>query len=147
MTSALAHAPAEIIAQMIIDLAKGTDPDDSLTWPVYADFAPESPDQLIAVNTAESIDGGKDQMGEVTELHGVQILVRSNTYSAGQVKARDIAVTLDEQIQNKQVTYSGSDYIVSSFRRRGGVMNPTRLVKNSRRNAFTFGGTVTIREV
>jgi hypothetical protein len=147
MTSALAHAPAEIVAQMIIDLAKGTDPGDSLAWPVYVDFAPESPDQLIAVDTSESIDGGKCQTGEVTELHGIHVLVRSNTYSAGQVKARDIAVTLDEQVQNKQVTYSGSDYIVSSFRRRGGVLNPTRLDKDSRRNVFTFHGTVTIREV
>lgn len=147
MTSALSHSPAQIVSAMVIAFSKGTDPDDSSTWPVYTDFTPESPDELIVVNTAENMDGGKDQFGEMSELHGIQVMVRSNTYQAGQAKARDIAVTLDEQVKNKQVSVDSSTYIVSSFRRRTGVMNPTRLVKESRRNAFTFHGTVTIREV
>lgn len=147
MTSLLSHSPAQIVSAMIIAFGKGTDPDASSAWPVYTDFTPESPDQLITVSTVESKDGGKDQFGEMTELHGIHVMIRSNNYATGQQKTHAIAVELDEQVQNKLVTVSGTSYVVSSFRRRTGVLNPTRLTKQSRRNVFTFHGTVTIREL
>jgi|TARA_R110000824_G_scaffold89320_1_gene219040 hypothetical protein len=143
MTALLLNSPTEIIAQLIINLGKGT---DAGTYPVFADFAPESPDNLISVHTNASRMGPKDMVeGDVAEAFGFQVAVRSATFSSGEQKARDIANTFDP-IQNKQVTYDGNVYIVTSITRRTGVLNPTRNLEDSRRNLFTTNYTTFIRQ-
>jgi len=143
MTALLLNSPSEIIAQLIINLGKGT---DAGTWPVFADFAPESPDDLISVNTNASRIGAKDMVvGDVAEAFGIQVAVRSASFSSGEQKARDIANTFDT-VQNRQVTDLGNDYVISSITRRGGILNPTRNVEESRRNSFTVNFTTFIRQ-
>lgn len=142
--TALSNSPSEIISQLLIDLSLATDAD---TWPVFADFAPESPDNLVSVFTTPSRLQGKDHViGDVAEHMGFQISVRSGSFSSGDQKARNIAASFDIQ-KNVTVTYSGSSYILSSITRRSGILNPTRNVEDSRRNLFTFNCTTTIRQL
>jgi len=142
MTALLLNSPSEIIAQLIINEGKGT---DSGTYPVFADFAPDSPDNLISVFTAPSKMGDKDMMGDVAEAMGLQLAVRSATFFSGEQKARDIANTFD-LTKNKQVTYDGNTYLISSITRRGGILNPSRNIEGSRRNLFTVNFTTFIRQ-
>lgn len=148
MSGVLSNSPSEIIAYLVINLGKGTNPNASSSWPVYVDFSPESPDNLIVINTEAGRLSGKDHVeGDVPEHVGFQVAVRSSSFSSGEQKARDIAITFDEQVSQKLITISGTSYIISSITRRSSVINPTRNISNSRRNLFTFHATTTIRQV
>jgi len=141
--AALSNSPSEIITQLLIDLSLAT---DAGTWPVFADFAPESPDNLISIFTTPSRLQGKDHVvGDVAEHNGFQVSVRSSSFSPGDQKARTIADSFDS-LKSQEVTYDGSSYILSSITRRTGILNPTRNVEDSRRNLFTFNCTTTIRQ-
>lgn len=142
MSNLLASSPAEIVSQLIINLGHGT---DSGTWPVYADFKPNSPDNLIVVHTVTESLGNKDQFGDVAEHPGVQVEIQSGSYTAGSQKARDIANALDVMSQ-RLVTYGGEDYVISSFLRKSPVRNPTRNLEDTNRDLFTFYGSITVRQ-
>jgi hypothetical protein len=148
MSGSLSHPPSMIIAKLIEDLGKGTNPSASSVWPIYVDFSPDSPDQLIVVFTSPGSLKGKDHVvSEETEHFGFQLSVRSSSFSPGESKARAIAIEFDEEVQNKAVSLGGSNYIISSIKRKSSVLNPTRNIEGSRRNLFTFHATTSIREV
>lgn len=148
MSGSLSHAPSLIIAKLIQDLGLGTNPSASSAWPIYVDFSPDTPDQLIVVFTSSGELKGKDHVvGEEAEHYGFQISVRSTSFSPGNSKARGIAIEFDEEVKYKEVSLEGSTYIISSIKRKSSVLNPTRNIQGSRRNLFTFHATTSIREV
>jgi hypothetical protein len=145
MSGALANSISEIVTQLIIDLGLGT---EGSTWPVYTDFSPDTPDNLIAVfSEAGKIRGRNHVNGEYVEHNGIQIAVRSSTFSSGEQKARAIAVAFDEDIQNKQVTISSNTYVIPAISRTSNVLNPSRNIEGSRRNLFTFHCLVPVRQI
>lgn len=95
----LTHSPADVIRNLIIDLAHGTAPSDEDDWPVYVGNEPDTPDNVITVyDTAGRLDSKNMTDGEVVEHPGFQVRVRSasqNQYYAGYNKIDAIAKALD----------------------------------------------------
>ena len=81
MTGTLYHTPAEIIAQLLIDLglANGAEEDEALTgWVVFAIHKPETPDQAILLtDTAGRLHNREMVRGITGEHYGIQVLTRS----------------------------------------------------------------------
>jgi hypothetical protein len=119
----LAHGPAEVIGQLLIDLGLGTDPDADPAgeWPVYAPAEPawaqgEDPDRLIFVTDTAGLDEGHSQYsGRRQDRYGGQVGVRAGTQSGdGWVRANAISVDLTERVDGAVVVLDGSRYKVHS---------------------------------
>ncbi len=154
MTGSLSHSQADIIAQLLIDLAFGTDPTIDGTWPIYVTEEPDNPDNVITVyDTVGTSDGRTQFDGEQQIHHGVQVRVRSTTHHPGYDKANDIAVGLDETILRDTVGVASvfgtgtAQYFVDSVSRKGDVISLGRESPNSKRTIFTINATVALREV
>jgi len=151
MSGSLNHSPAQIIAQLLIDLSVGTDPASETTWPVYNTSLPDSTssDNAICVyDTTGEMDSRMMIGGEWEERYGINIRIRSSDHVAGVAKMNALAVALDTQVQNAAVamTTPTSVYAVQSVSRRSGPFDngpePT-----SGRRVFTVNYLASLRQV
>ena len=148
MSGALTHSPADIIRQLLIDLSLGTAPADSGSWPIYVSAVPDTPDSIVTVtDTTGKDDGRLMNGGERQEHHGFQIAIRAVTHAAGFTKARAIAVSIDEDVDNADVTVSSSSYVVYAISRISGVIVAGKNPPTSKRNLFTINAVVALRQV
>ena len=112
MTTTLEHSPADIVRQLLIDLALGAN--GGVSWPVYASNEPSSnnsnvPDALIVVtDTASRKDGRSQVSGQLFQHYGVQILVRHPTHKVGFLKASAIERTLSENVNRQSVSLAAA---------------------------------------
>jgi len=147
MSGSLDHSPADIIRQLLIKLALGTDPDDDDSWPIYAYRIPETPDNLIAViDTTGKKQGRIMTDGEVQETAGIQVYVRAATISTARAKANAIVIALDESIKRSIVTISTSMYLVWNVSRTGPMINVGKEIPTSKRNVLTINAVVSLRQ-
>lgn len=147
MPGTLLHSPAQIVAQLLVDLSLGNAPNvggSQPTWPVFVDNEPNSPNDLITVTDTLGISFAKDAFGDRNEHHGVQVKVRGGTHGAGWPKARAIAIAFDGIVEPAIVTVGGTDYCVGMVRRTGDVL---RLgpEPNSTRRGYTVNAVVYVR--
>ena len=146
MSGSLAHSPAMILRQALVDLALGTAPADAGNWPVYVSQEPDSPDSVITVYDTAGVKDGRDQVsGRVYEHYGAQVRVRDANHAEGYAKAQTVAVALDESLRLRVVTVSGSRYVVYGVTRTGTVLSLGKDVATSKRNLFTFNVLVALR--
>ena len=101
MSGLLAHSPAAIVRQLLIDLAIGS---EAASWPVYATSEPDEPDACLTVyDTAGRLQGRTHPDGEVQGLDGVMIRVRAADAESGWAKANAVAIALDEDVYDAAV--------------------------------------------
>lgn len=147
MSGLLQHSPADVIRYLIIQLGSGSNPDASLAWPVYAAKEPNLPDNCITVFDTEGRDDGRTSPdGERQEFHGVQVKIRATTHALGWDKARDIAVSLDEEVLNETVAIGSSRYVVTAVTRTSGVLVVGSDTPSSNRRIFTFNAVVSVEQ-
>lgn len=144
MSGSLTHSPAEIIRQLLIDLGVGT---ASGSWPVKFATEPDNPDNVITVYNAAGRSSGRVQNGgERQEHHGFQVRVRSTSESVGYVKARVIAVALDENVLLTTVTVDSSTYRIQSISRTGDVISLGKNHPTTNLNLFTINALASLRQ-
>ena len=144
MPGTLDHTPADIVRELLIGLALGTDPDDSGAWPVFSPNEPDLPDEMIAVSDTQGRDGGRTAPdNERAEHQGIQVMVRGKTSPRGWVKANAIAIALDT-VWNRNVTMDSSEYTVYGIMRTGNVLPLGKAVPESRRWMFSINAIVSI---
>lgn len=136
----LNHSPPEIARKLCIDKGWGAEATDAsytgggstalplkykgAAWPVFANGEPEMPDSCLMWFPAASRVHGRDHVEGVTHEHfGVQLTVRAARESAGWVKARALANSLDRETTLVNVTIDGSTYLVYSIGRTTGVLS------------------------
>jgi hypothetical protein len=139
------HSPATILRQFLIDA--GLVPVElDVQWSCYIASMPESPaDALCAYDTSGTKDGRLMQ-GLVIERAGVQIKVRSTSYTDGWSKAEAVRMALDA-ILRTPVTVAGVNYIILVFIRSTGVVAlGTEPGTTSRNVSFTINGLVAINQ-
>lgn len=115
MSTALLHSPADMIAQLLVDLGLGTSPtaDPLGAWPVYVDQEPATPDNCITVyDTSPQSDGRSMIDGETFQHFGFQVRVRGITHKIGYAKAEAIRVMLNENSYDKTVHLDLSHYLI-----------------------------------
>jgi len=95
MAGTLAHSPAEIVRQLLVDLELGVNP-PSAGWQAYSTSEPTSPDNVITVYDTAGRSHGRDSViNDRQEHHGIQVRVRSATFRDGWLKSNIIAQALD----------------------------------------------------
>lgn len=145
----LEHSPADILGQLLVLMGVGTEPTDDLSWPVYVANEPDLPDNCITVyDTAGRDDGRMQVSGERAEHHGVQVRIRSTTHPIGYLKAREVAVALDEDVYQEGVTFdSGESYTVHSVSRTGDVLPLGKESPTSERRLFTVNAVICLKQL
>ena len=146
---------ADIIRQLVIDLAEGVDHRFSTAdWPVFATNEPENPDKLITVYSTTGIIEGRLQVnGQVEIQAGCQIRIRSTDHPTGEAKLSTLTTELEQTVYNTEVTLldtSGNPtsnvYIVHALTRRGDVAYLGIDPGNSNRHLFTVNYTFNLTE-
>lgn len=101
---ALTHSPADVTAQLLVDLGVGEAHDSGENWSTFEGQEPDTPDDCLTVYLAAGVLHGRQQHGEEVESHGVQIRVRSRTQGQGFKKAHEVRTALAESVAGAQVT-------------------------------------------
>ena len=140
MAGLLTHPPARVIAQFLVDLGLGVEPDerDPAAWSVYYGSEPPSPDEVITVRGTTGTDEGTTMTdGVLQERYGLQVRIRSLEEDAGDLKARTIATTL-HPVTNRWVNLDGTEYLVSNVDVVGGVLPLGKSQVGTSLNLFTI---------
>ena len=150
----LTHSPADIVAQMLIDLALGTDPETldgrgqpAGAWPIYASDEPDAPDNCISVFDTVGRDHGRIFQGALQGHPGFQVRVRAATHAEGWAKADAIQATLAESVEWRTVHVGTSTYEVNAVVDIGDVLALGKEPGTSRRVFFTLNALLVAEEV
>ncbi len=147
-TTDLLHSPANVLAQLLVDMGQGTAPEESDAWPVYTAKEPNLPDNCITCyDTSPREDGRVHTDGERQEHQGVQVRVRARTHPAGYAKIRALATALDQYVYQALVSLDGAEYLLWSVSRTGGILSLGVDSPNTRRVLFTLNAVLTVRLV
>jgi Bacteriophage minor capsid protein len=138
--------PSDIIRRALIALGHGNDPPNT-TWPIYIALLPDVPDNAAVVYDQTGRDRGRNMTGERTEMHGIQVVIRSKStqYIEGYVKSRNIAVAFDNFSQY-EITISGHRYVIWSATRTTEVIDAGQEETVSKRRMFSVNAVVNIRQ-
>lgn len=149
MAGTLQHSPADVLRYLLIDHSMGGLPSgvSNADWSIFVDNEPDSPDNCITVYNSVSKQNGRVMVGEVCELHGIQVRVRSQISKTGYNKIREIAVEIDENVIIDTVTIGTATYCVHSFKRTTDIISFGKDTPNqSKRHIHTFNGLLTVRQ-
>jgi hypothetical protein len=140
----LNHSPADIIAQVLVDLGQGTIAPDQ-PWPTAVSNEAQGGDRAITTYDTEIVKHSRAHVsGEVVEHFGVQVRVRAETHKVAFAKANLIARVLDEDVALTTTTIESSTYLVYSVSRRSGPLALGKDVPTSSRSVFTINVTVSL---
>lgn len=151
--SVLAHRPAEVIRQLLIDSGLGiapTYPGVSADWSAYSPDLPDRPDRCISIRDVDNQMNGREMFtGRHEEFHGVQLVLRSVDPDSGHAKAAEVVTYLDSYstLYDRLVTVGAVAYLVHSFDRSGGILYLGDESPSSRRSLFSINAMVTIRRL
>lgn len=152
MAGHLDHSPADVLAYLLQNVGLGVDPDPAgaqeQIWPIYVDNEPDLPDNCITIYNSVSRQQGRSQLdGEIQEMHGIQVRVRSSVSNQGFAKARAIAVYLDETQYTDIVTIGAAIYCAHSFTRTSGINAIGKDAPTpTKRSILTFNGLFTLTQ-
>ncbi len=151
MSGSLSHTVSQVIRQLLIDNGLGSD--GGASWPVYSMQGADSPDNTITVEDTAGVGRGRFQTdGEVQEVHGIQVRVRSKDGQTGWKKAQDIKVDLTQNSHLTTITVTDPEgygtatqsYSIFNISHRSGPF--PILDQDSDRKIHTTNFVVTIRE-
>jgi hypothetical protein len=140
----LRHSPALVIRQALVDLGLSTDPEFGNDWPAFATKEPDRPDSVITCYDTAGRDLGRTVPDQGrTELHGVQVRVRSGAFAAGWAKANALALALDG-LYRLTVVVDGTPYLVRHVARTTGVLSLGLDSPTTARRLFTVNALASI---
>ena len=149
MPGLLTHSPADVIRHMLISMGHGvlrsTSPNGS--WPIFVGNESDSPNNAVSVfDTRGRTHGATHVDGQYHEHHGIQVLVRAETYPVGWTKADQIRNALEVSMYQEQVTISGTRYSIHSVARDrvGGVLALGKDKSDSKRSLFSINALVIV---
>lgn len=171
MPGLLNHSAATVIKYLLIDAGFGSASLSNTSWPIFVGSEPTSPDEVITLYSRNIFHQGKDSRGEVSELYGLDLRLRSSEYALGDHKILSIKNYLDRvnsvlvnvpDMSSVGTLIPAATYRVINFSRnvssRGAAHYlhlgkeraqnvGTDIVPVSNREIFTFSGKVNLRMV
>lgn len=151
----LAHSPAEVLRQLIIDLNQGSWPNLDSDWPVYTRQKPNEPDNLILTTTLGSVPHGRNFVTGESRLHfGAEVLVRSirtnstgtGGYTSGYEKIGLVCLALNTQVFNRIVYVSSYTYTVHAMVQTGDISDQGADNADNERYLFSVSYTMAITQ-
>lgn len=146
MSGAMNVNAARVLLEYLIDQGLATHPDDGDPWPVYLDQLPDSPDNCIVCYDTTGSMGGRDSVIQrYSELHGVQVFVRS-AHLEGWLKAQDIKGYFDALVRT--YVYLGNDtYYIQNINRQGDIIKLGKDSSNSHRRRWSLNVLVAVQQL
>jgi len=150
----LTNAPADVLAQALIDAGGGSSPGGS--WPIFVWQEVDSPDNCITLyDTVGTVQGRIQSGGEVIEHPGVQIKVRSSSSALANEKIRHLQYIVDEVIRQTIVHVSDpvgtgtevSSYLIHAVSRSGTILSLGKEVSATKRTIFTLNVTISLTQL
>lgn len=116
MANTLAISPADIIAYLLVERSLGSDPDDSVAWPVFANIAPDTPDNVVTVSDTTGTTSFRTMPdGATNEKYGIQVMVRGRTQPVTWVKIDEIQRDLTRGLYGFSFTQDSVSYTVKKL--------------------------------
>lgn len=125
MAGTLGHSPAQVVAQLLVDMGYGVTPDvrTPTAWASHYGSEPALPDEVLTTRLTGGLSEGTTQFDGVDqERYALQVRVRSMNEDSGWVKANAITVGL-HAVNNRLVNVDGTQYLVSTIESRGKVQS------------------------
>jgi Bacteriophage minor capsid protein len=145
MANTLTHSPAQVVAQMLVDLGLGTAGGGGSAWPVHHSSEPDTPDEVVTVYDTAGLDHGRSMIdGDLMGPSGFQVRVRSKNHATGWLKADAIQTTLASLYQ-RTVRVEATLYKVHAVVRIGDVLSLGKETPTSSRRLFTVNGSVYLK--
>jgi hypothetical protein len=125
LIGSLQDSPADVIAQILINMGLVADPDSSSSsnpdWLISVDQELAVPDDVIEIHNTAGIQSGRVQItGQMSELYGIQFMVRAVDSRIAFAMMNQLAVIVDQQIYRVTVPMnSGKSYFLDSITRTG----------------------------
>lgn len=148
----LAHSPAYILRQLLVDLGLASLPSDSSSWPVFTHNEPNTPDACITVKDTAGVKNSRNAIdGIVSEYFGCQIRLRHADPNSGDSKLRELQAALDEDVLDDVVIVTGpsgtatTSYLVHTVMRESAT--PLGKAPESNRWLFTLNVTLDLRQL
>lgn len=117
----LRHPPCEILRELLLQRAQGTDPDDNDDWPVFAqDSLPDSPNNALGLTDTEGRTSARIHFGDVFEVYGVHILIRAVDLSGYADKVAPLTRDLDA-VHRYELQVDSTFYRINSIYRQGTI--------------------------
>jgi hypothetical protein len=136
---------SDVLRRAFIALGLGADP-PATPWPIFISNLPNSPNNAVVIYDQTGRDRGRRMVdGERTEMHGIQVVVRSREYKPGWVKARNIAVAFDE-FDRYEITIDGHNYLIHSASRTTEVIDAGEEEGVSENRMFSLNAVVNVRQ-
>lgn len=134
----MTHSPADVVAQLLVDLGLGTDPSSNEAWPIFTSSEPTSPDNAVTTfDTVGNSDGRAMVDGEGFYHYGVQIRIRGANHTTGWTKSDALQSALLAAYQ-KTVHLGSSTYLVHALVNVGTVMRLGTETPTSKRHLFAL---------
>jgi hypothetical protein len=130
------HSPADVTAQLLIELGLATDPTAGLAWPVFVNGEPDAPDDCLTVYDQGGQDDGGLMAGELQAHYGVQVRCRTRSQAMGWVKLWAIRDALGDLAPNQTVAMTEgtpASYLVRCYAGIGQALSLGRDGNSSRR--------------
>lgn len=148
MANTLLHPHEKVVANLLVDLSLGANPDTQPlgSWPVYATDEPGDPDNVVTVfDTEGTSDGRAMPTGEAMYHPGVQVRVRAADPLTGYKKADEIRRAMAQSVNLYAITVGSTAYLVNCFARISQVRSLGKESPNSRRRIFVINAVVSLR--
>ena len=147
MTS-LPDPPADVIRYLMIGLGLGTLPTSNGNWPISVAKELDNPDNAITVYDTTGSDDGRSMIdGELFGHSGIQIRLRSRTYTAGYAKMDAIQTELAQNVSQRTVSVGSNLYTVWSCSRIGDIIPLGTDEGSSKRYLFTMNLFCSLKKV
>ena len=146
MSGSLDHSPAQVLAELLVDLGLATAVSSSGSWPAYVSVLPDSPDEAIAItNTQGKHDGRSMTDGTVYEHYGYQVLARSLSDANVWGKVNAIAIAFDG-VERVYVPLGSTTYRIQAISR---LSTPLFIGYDdaSKRRMYSLNGFVCMRQM
>lgn len=142
------HTPAQIVRQFYLDEELVVEPGSSGSWPAYIGHMPDgegSVDDCVTIYDTTGVKDGRLMSGANIFHEGVQVRVRSTSYTTGWKKAWELAEAL-AGILRKSLDLDSDSYIIQSVTQSTVVVPLGAEEGTKRRDHFTVNFLVTLKE-
>lgn len=138
-------SPAEILRFFLIGEALVDDPGvSSPTWPAFLSHEPDAPDECVTLTDTVGVKDGRLMEGSNILHHGVQVRVRSKTFSAGWTLMGQVAAALEAVVGEVVSPSSGENYTLANVSQQGPINFIGLEEGTKRRFLFTLNFLITI---
>lgn len=143
--TSLPHSPADVVAQLMVDVGLGTNLEDGGVWPVYVGDMPTSPDNCMMVTDTAGRTQFSQINGELMGPNGFQLMIRAKDHKTGWAKGDQAQTTFATDVYQRTVTIDNTQYFVHAIVGIGDILPVGKEAPTSKRRLFSLNALVVVK--